>query len=719
MRLKLFLAVTVATILQGTASAHGQIANVTNVATEPSQIDRLVSEPKLASVLNLNDIPTQASSEIPTAKDLLAATKRKGRRTIIKIKPAAKPPASTTPETTPPSTSTPQPPTSTTPDPANPQKQVLVAEVAIKTPSGQLQPELESKIRQVLTVKAGAPTSRPELQQNLNAIRAIGAFSAVEIIPEDTPKGVKISFVVTPYGILSQVKVRTTPTGSTTVLTPESIASIFEPRYGKQLNVVELKAAIKQLNDLYQKQGYTLAKIVDVEDLNADGTMTLVVSEGLLEDVQVRFLTKEGSAVDDKKQPISGVTRPFIITREAELKPGKVFNRNTAEKDLRRIYGLGLFDDVRASFEPGADDKVVLQFNVIERKTGSILAGGGISSTNGLFASTSYTQQNLGGNAQRLGAELQIGRDLLYDLNFSDPWIAGDPNRTSYNVNAFQRRSLSLIFDGGKTPGYIPGTLDSPRILRLGGGVTFSRPLNGDPFSDSAWRGSLGLQYQRVSTRDSGGGTIFQKDSLGNDLTFSKTGQDDLFMFQLGVNQDLRNSFADPTQGSLLKLGLDQSVPIGVGNILMTRARGSFTQYIPTKLLGTPGSQAFVFNVQGGTILGDLPPYEAFSLGGTTSIRGYEDGAVGAGRSYVQATAEYRFPLFSIVGGEIFADYGSDLGTASSVPGNPAGSRGKPGSGFGYGIGVRIQSPIGPVRVDYALNTASESRIQFGIGERF
>ncbi len=716
MRLKLFLAVAVATILQGTSSVNGQIVN-------PSQIDRLVSEPKLASVLDLNDIPTQAASEIPTAKDLLAAKKRKGRKPTIRTKPVIKPDSSTTPDTTPgttpPSTSTPQPPTSTTPAPANPQKQVLVSEVVIKTPSGQLQPELESKIRQVLTVKAGAPTNRPELQQNLNAIRAIGAFSAVEIIPEDTSKGVKISFVVTPYGILSQVKVRTIPANSTSVLTPESIASIFEPRYGKQLNVVELKAAIKQLNELYQKQGYTLAKIVDVEDLNADGTMTLVVSEGLLEDVQVRFLAKDGSAVDDKKQPISGVTRPFIITREAELKPGKVFNRNTAEKDLRRIYGLGLFDDVRASFEPGADDKIILQFNVIERKTGSILAGGGISSTNGLFASTSYTQQNLGGNAQRLGAELQIGRDLLYDLNFSDPWIAGDPNRTSYNVNAFQRRSLSLIFDGGKTPGYIPGTVDSPRILRLGGGITFSRPLNGDPFSDSAWRGSLGLQYQRVSTRDIGGSNIVQKDTLGNDLTFSKTGQDDLLMFQLGVNQDLRNSFADPTQGSLLKLGLDQSVPVGVGNILMTRARGSFTQYIPTKLLGAPGSQAFVFNVQGGTVLGDLPPYEAFSLGGTTSIRGYEDGAVGSGRSYVQATAEYRFPIFSIVGGEIFADYGSDLGTASSVPGNPAGSRGKPGSGFGYGIGVRIQSPIGPVRVDYALNTSSESRIQFGIGERF
>jgi outer membrane protein insertion porin family len=707
MRLKLFLAITIAVI--------SQIADVVAVRAESSQIERLSSQPKLASVLDTKVTPSQASSEIPTAKDLIARTKRKVRKPASKRKPVDKP----VPPTTQPSTTTPQPPTSTTP--ATTQKQVLVSEVLIQSPKGELQPELESKVRQVLTIKAGAPTTRAELEKNLNSIRALGAFSAVEIIPEDTPKGVKISFIVTPYGVLTKVQIKTLPANTSTVLSPETIDSIFGSQYGKQLNAVELQAAIKKLNELYKKEGYNLAQVVDVEELTPDGQLTLGIAEGLIEDVQVKFLAKDGSPVDDKKQPITGITRPFIVTREAQLKAGQIFNANTAQKDLRRIFGLGLFDDVRISFAPGSDPaKVILQLNVIERKTGSILAGGGISSTNGLFASTSYTQQNLGGNGQRLGAELQIGRDLLYDLNFSDPWIAGDPNRTSYNVNAFQRRSLSLIFDGGKTPGYVPGTTDTPRILRLGGGITFSRPLNGDPFSDSAWRGSLGLQYQRVSVRDIGGTNIVPKDTLNNDLTFSKTGQDDLLMVQLGVNQDLRNSFADPTQGSLLKLGLDQSIPFGVGSIFMTRARGSFTQYVPTKLLGSAGSQAFVFNVQGGTILGDLPPYEAFSLGGTTSVRGYDDGALGSGRSYVTATAEYRFPIFSIVGGEFFADYGSDLGTASSIPGNPAGARGKIGSGLGYGAGVRIQSPIGPIRVDYALNTTdSSSRIQFGIGERF
>jgi outer membrane protein insertion porin family len=782
MRFKLLLVITI--------TAIGQISEITPATAESIQIEKLVSQSSLANSIavgktnaNTSNKLISETSNIPTAKDIIALSKRKKpqkqnirrKRSVIPAanttkpsinpltpgqnadpakpsvnplkpiqeseptKPSTNPPTpgqnseptkpSTNPPTpgqnsepTKPGTNPPtQSQTPVTPPAAASQKQVLVTEVVIKNPKGSLEPALESKIQQVLTVKTGQSTTRAQLEENLNAVRALGAFSTVEIIPEDNAKGVKLSIMVTPYGTLTQVNIKTLPATTSTVLKQADIDGIFQGQYGKQLNAVELQAAIKQLNQLYQKQGYNLAQVVDVEELGSDGKLNLVVAEGLIEDVQVRFLSKEGLLVDDEKKPIIGLTRPFIITREAELKAGKTFNRETAQKDLRRIFGLGLFDDVRVSFAPGSDPaKVVLQLNVIERKTSSILAGGGISSTNGLFGSVSYNQQNVGGNAQKLGAEVQVGtRETLFDLNFTDPWIATDPNRTSYTVNAFQRKSSSLIFDGGKTPTFVPGTTDTPRILRQGGGITFSRPLNGDPFSDSAWRGSLGIQYQRVSTQDANGGSIAQ-DSAGKDLSFSKTGKDDLLMVQLGLTQDVRNSATDPTQGSLLKLGVDRSIPIGDGKISMTRARASFTQYMPVKLVNfSPGSQALVFNVQGGTILGDLPPYEAFSLGGTTSVRGYEDGDVGSGRSYVQATAEYRFPIVSILGGEVFADYGSDLGTGNSVPGTPAIVRSKPGDGFGYGAGVRINSPIGPIRIDYARNSRSETRVQFGIGERF
>jgi outer membrane protein insertion porin family len=618
----------------------------------------------------------------------------------------------------------PQPIIPSTTEPATAPRQILISDITIKTDRGELEPTIAAKVRQVLTIKIGQSVTRTQLEQNSNAVRGLGDFSAVEIVPEDTAKGMKISFIVKPYGLFRQALIKTLPANSSSVITPAAIDRIFQSQYGKTLNAIDLKAAIDNLNKLYQQQGYNLAQVVDVEELTPDGKLTLVMAEGVIEDVQIQFLNKQGAVVDENKKPFTGTTRPFIITREAELKPGKIFNRAIVEKDLRRIYGLGLFDDVRVSFIPGRDPaKVILQFNVLERgKNTSILPSFGYSSRDGLFGNLSFSQLNLGGNNQKLNVQGQLGsqNSTTFDLSFSEPWIATDPNRTSYSVSAFQQRSLSSVFEGGKTPVFVPGTTDTPRLLRQGGGITFNRPLNGDPFGDSTLRGSLGVQYQKISTTNAGGSTI-AKDSGGNDLSFSKTGQDDLLMLQLGLTQDIRDSFADPTQGSLLKLGVDQSIPIGNARISMTKVRGSFTQYVPVKLVNfTPGSQSLLFNLQGGTVFGDLPPYEAFGLGGASGVRGYEEGDIGSGRSYVQATVEYRFPLFSFLGLGIFADYGTDLGTGSSVTGNPAGVRSKPGNGFGYGAGIRVlQTPLGTIRLDYGINNLGEKRIQFGLGERF
>jgi outer membrane protein insertion porin family len=55
----------------------------------------------------------------------------------------------------------------------------------------------------------------------------------------------------------------------------------------------------------------------------------------------VRFLNKEGEATNEQGETIRGRTRNFIITREVQLKPGDVFNRETAQRDLRRVFGLG------------------------------------------------------------------------------------------------------------------------------------------------------------------------------------------------------------------------------------------------------------------------------------------------------------------------------------------------------------------------------------------
>ncbi len=595
---------------------------------------------------------------------------------------------------------------------------MLVGEVFVSGAQGQL----EDEIFRVISTRPGRATTRSQLQADVNAIFATGYFASVDVRPEDTPLGVRVTFVVEPNPVLRQVTVNTVPENANKRVVPQNVIDeIFSQQYGQTLNFRQLQEGIKQLNQWYKDNGYDLAQVVDASKVTPDGSVSLIVAEGVVEDIRVRFLNKEGQATTEEGQAVRGRTRDFIITREVQLKPGDVFNRQTAERDLRRVFGLGIFEDVRLSFAPGQDPRrVVVVVDVIERNTGSIAAGAGISSASGLFGSVSYQQQNLGGNNQTLGAELQLGlRDaLLFDVNFTDPWIAGDPYRTSYTVNAFRRRSISLIFEGGDPEVNLPNG-DRPRILRTGGGVSFTRPLSRDVFTPAEWTASLGLQYQRISIRDADG-ELSPRDERNNDLSFSGSGRDDLLTLQFGAVRDRRNSALRPTSGSLLRLGAEQSVPVGEGSIFLTRLRGNYSYYIPVTFTNfTRGPQALAFNIQGGTVIGDLPPYEAFSLGGSSSVRGYDEGDVGAGRSFIQATAEYRFPIFSVVGGALFVDYASDLGSGSGVPGNPGGVRGKPGNGFGYGLGVRVQSPLGPIRIDYGLNDQGDSRIHFGIGERF
>ena len=637
------------------------------------------------------------------------------------------PTAPTTPETTPATPATPVPTTPTSPSAPSgsteAEPRVLVGEVLIKGADQTLQDEVYG----VIKTQPGRTTTRSQLQEDINAIFATGYFSNVKAVPEDTPLGVRVTFEVQVNPVLQAVKVEGNRVLPETILTES-----FSEQYGQVLNLNRLQEGIKKVNEWYQKNGYVLAQVLESPAVSPEGIVTLQVAEGEVEGVRVRFINKEGDDKDAKGNPIRGRTREFIVTREFQTKPGDIFNRPIVEQDLQRAFGLGIFEDVRLSLQPSETDprKVVVVANVAEKNAGSIFASAGISSASGLFGSVGYQQQNFGGNNQKLSAEVQVGqRELLFDLSFTDPWIGGDPYRTSYTINLFRRRTISLIFDGGEPEVNLPNG-DTPRILRSGGFISFTRPLSRNVFQRSEWTASLGLQYQRVSIRDRDG-KLSPLDELGNNLSFSGTGRDDLLALQLGVVQDRRNDPARPTSGSFLRLGTEQSIPLGSGNILFNRLRGNYSFYLPVQLLRiTKGCrvvkpkpsdcpQTFAFNVQAGNYVGDLPPYEAFPLGGANSVRGYDEGDLAAVRSFVQGTIEYRFPVISIFSGALFVDGAYGFGSQGLVPGNPGGIRGKPGSGYGYGVGVRVQSPLGPIRVDFGINDQGDTRINFGIGERF
>jgi outer membrane protein insertion porin family len=711
-------------------------------ATKPA-----IAKPVVESVTSATGIETapiaqvsgQGTSSQVVETALIAQVPEQDTPNQIQLNPpkgTANPSLPTIPTPAPtPTPASPTPPTTIPTPPADagqPEPRVLVSEVVVTGAEGALQDE----VYQAIQTRPGRTTTRTQLQEDINAVFATGFFSNVKATPEDTPLGVRVTFEVQTNPVLKSVQLE-----GNKIVPQKEIDRIFSPQYGTTLNLRRLQTSIQDLNKWYQDNGFVLAQVVDVPQVASDGSVTLEVAEGVIEGLQVRYLNKQGEEKDDKGRPIRGRTRDFIVLREFELKPGEVFNRNKAERDLQRAFGLGIFEDLKLALVPGQDPrKVIVQVNAIERNTGSVGLAAGVSSASGLFGSVSYQQQNLGGNNQKLSAEVQIGeRERLFDVNFTDPWIAGDPYRTSYTLSAFRRQTISLIFDGGPNEVRLPDDPndgDRPRIVRTGGGITFSRPLDKNPFKRSEWNASLGLQYQRVAIRDSEG-ELAPRDALGNLLSFNDSGKDDLFTAQLGFVRDRRNDPLRPTSGSVLRFGTEQSIPIGSGSIFLNRVRASYSFYIPVRFTRlTPGCQnrkprigekpikadcpqALAFNIQAGNVFGDLPPYEAFSMGGSSSVRGYDEGEVGSGRRFAQATLEYRFPVFSIISGALFVDAASDLGSGNLVPGSPAIVRGKPGGGIGYGLGVRVQSPLGPIRVDYGFNDQGESRLHFGIGERF
>ena len=633
------------------------------------------------------------------------------------------PPVAPAPETPTETPTPPETPTTAPPAPAE-ESRVLVAEVVVEGADR----ELENLVYNTIRTRPGRSTTRSQLQEDINAVFATGFFADVRAVPQDTPLGVRVTFEVQPNPVFQGVQIQIAPeTVEKSILPAGVVEEIFAGQYGKTLNLRELQAGVKKINDWYSKNGYDLAQVIGAPQVTPDGRVILVISEGLIEKIQVRYFNVE-------QEPVKGKTREFIITREMRLKAGDIFNRNTAQQDLQRVFGLGLFEDVRLSFSPGSDPReVIVNVDVVEGNTGSLAAGGGISSNAGLFGTVSYQQRNFGGNNQTLGAEFQLGeREFLFDLSFSDPWIATDNFRTSYTVNVFRRQSISLVYDGENSSIRTLNDNDSPRIVRTGGGITFVRPLAPDVFTKPKWVLSLGFNYQQVQVQNANGDISPVSAPLNGfgsqQLAFSSSGIDDLLSLNIGAIRDFRDNPLQPTSGSFLRLGLEQTIPVGSGSILGTRVRGSYSYFIPVRFINSfnlfetdifKGQQSLAFNAQAGTVLGDLPPYDAFIVGGSNSVRGYAEGEVGSGRSYFQATAEYRFPIVAIIGGALFVDFGTTVGSQGDVPGQPGIVRDLPGTGLGYGLGVRVQSPVGQIRVDYGFNVDGGSRLHFGIGERF
>ena len=709
--------------------------------------------------------------------------------------PTAAPPAAAPSTAAPPTAAPPaaaQPPAAEAPlvetPPANEPK-VQLSEVVVDGLAGHPeQQRLEQAIYGAMTVTPGSQVTRSQLRKDLGAIYATGWFSDVRMVPKDGPLGVRLVVTALPYPVLSKVTLEPPDAKVPAKVVEETFAA----DYGRTINLNTLQTRMQELQRWYADKGYSLARITGPGRIGPDGSVQLLVRQGTVLGVEVQFLDKEGNTTDDKGRPIRGKTKTWVVTREISMRPGEIFNRRNLEDDIKRLYGTGLFSDVKVTLRPTPDDpgRVTIVLGVVEQSTGSLSGGLGYSQSQGVFGQIQVQDSNLLGRAWDISTSFTYGQfGGLFDITFTDPWIKGDPFRTAFRAKAFISRDVPQVFQSQDNGNFYtvsdfyqaPGTnfayniynnplnrsfgsvqqaeSESPSnswfnydgnsvvVQRIGGNLQFIRPLNGgNPFVRAPWSLIAGLNAQQVTPMNVGGETmpygVLNNDffnSGGTDVpidsivcvAYNCANRNQLVGLRLATTYNTLDDPRNPTRGDFLSLGTEQFISVGPDSPTFNRLRGSYTHFIPVNWLkffkgcrpgAKPGQckQALAFQVSAGTVVGDLPPYEAFCVGGGNSVRGYYDCDLGVGKSFGEATIEYRFPLFSIVSGELFIDGGTTFGSQSNVPGNLGPLLGKPGEGFSVGTGVIVTTPVGPLRLEVASQDfTSNWRFNLGVGWKF
>ncbi len=560
--------------------------------------------------------------------------------------------------------------------------------------------ELQQIISKMIKTQKGGATNQSQLQQDVKAILDTKLFTSARVNSSINPSGLNVVFQVEP------VIVRGIQLSGSQVLTYKVALEKLKPQIGNVISPAQLRQAVQEINKWYTDNGYNLARVLSIKP-NRQGILTLNIAEGLVSEIKFRFINDQGKTIDEQGKPVKGRTKPDFLRRQLRLKSGQIFQENLIKQDVQHLSRTGLFESVNIALE-GDATKLDVVYELKEVGARSVNLGGNYNADSGIEVTLSYRDQNVGGVNDTLAGTIGVSsRDIQFDTKYISPYRDTEPERLGYTVNAFRRRDFSDTFNDKVKL----ANGDRVRESKFGGGISFQQPLED-------WKTSLGINYTRISIRDRDG-NIAIKDSQGNPLSWSGTGIDDLTTVSFSATQDHRNNPIQPTKGSLISLSTEQSIPVGDGKISLNRLKANYSRYMPVQFFSSKQPQVFALNLQAGTVIGDLPPYETFNLGGSNSVRGYNAGDVGNGRSYVLASAEYRFPIIKILGGVLFADYATDLGSGNTVLGNPAGVQGKPGHGFGYGAGLRVESPLGLLRADYGINDQGDSQVHIGLGQRF
>jgi len=519
--------------------------------------------------------------------------------------------------------------------------------------------------------------SKENMEKDMKAVYDLGYFKDVRIKLESFRDGYKVVFVVVENLPIKEINIE-----GNTIVSVEEIREVMVLQEGQVFCQKILKNDLDRISQLYKDRGYLLIKIKDII-FNEEGKLWIKISEGRLEKIVI-----EGN---DK-------TKEKVITREINIKPGDLFNFETARKSLQKIYNLGYFEDVSMKLEPGSEeDTIVLVIKVIEKNTGKFGIGAGYNSEEGLIGFASVEENNLFGGGQKVQAKIELGGRTTYKVSFLEPWLANTPTSFGFEVYDTTRKEEE------KEEGEVISEYEE---ARLGGKLIFGRRI-----SDAINLG-LELKTEKV-TYDLVSGSSLPDDSdegLTNSLTPTFT-------------YDTRDNVFNPTSGLYGNFSLEKAGGFLGGDYDFTKYNLTLSTYFSTKIVEEVvdirsikkitdklSKGVVALRAIGGMADTSLPSFAEYKVGGMNTVRGYDFGEFSGDKSLV-FNAEFRLPLSDNFQAVLFADWGNawDIGESIDVLDLK----------FGKGIGIRFDTPIGPIRLDYGIGEEGEGKTYFSIGHTF
>ena len=655
---------------------------------------------------------------------------------------------------------------------------VLISEIIITGwedhPEGR---KLELAAYDSMSIKPGSLVNNTKLQKDLNSIYLSGWFSEVKFKTEDGPLGVRLVVNIVPNPILKEIAL----SPSEVIISDELLDNIFKKYYGKTLNLNFLQENINEIKKWYEDNGYSLVRIFGPERISDDGFIQLKINEGVVSKIDLRFIgadeeirrgkTKNWVIKRELKTTPNSVFNRKILEEDIKRLYGtSLFNDikvSLAADDAnpgKVVITLDISEQKTGSLTGGIGYSnsagVFAQAGLQEINTFGRSWSTNFNLNFGEYSTTydfSLIDPWIKGDKHRTSfkTNIYLSRDFPQEFRsesngrfygISDFYKATGDNVASEITGIHSSVEAAKAADPNSSWFDYEGA--SIVLENIGGGFSFTRPLNGgDPFQRTPWRVSAGMNFKQVRIIDSAGrerpyATASSKKTTRNvsDIICvgyqSKDGScpsiNKLVSFTTYASRNRLDNSINPTSGNMLRFGSEQFISVGNDSPNFNRLYTSYSWFIPSNLIklskgcrsddadASSCPQTLGFQLKSATIIGELPPYEAFCLGGSSSVRGWGSCELGVSKSFAEASVEYRFPVWRMISGAFFADAGSDLGTQDDVPGKPGKLLKKVGSGYSLGAGVGVKTPVGPLRLDAATQDLSgKMRYTLGVGWKF